>query len=86
MYNGNATLDVNIGNAKGRLDNRYYLMAQKTKTELVAVNTRNSLRCTVPVHIVQMPDLSGGDHLERKSSAIRNNFKVELLSIRSRSK
>ena len=61
-------------------------MAQKTKTKLVAVNTMNSLKCTVLAHIGQMPDLSDGDHLEWKVNAIKSNFNVELIPIRGRSK
>lgn len=61
-------------------------MPETDKTKLVAANTSNSLRCTVPASIVRMLKLAEGDHFEWKISAVKSEFKVELIPIRSRVK
>lgn len=61
-------------------------MIELTKTKLVAANTTKSLRCTVPAHIVQMLNLSIGDHFEWCVKADKSEFRIELIPIRGQSK
>lgn len=56
------------------------------RTKLVVANTTKSLRCTVPAHIVRLLNLAEGDHLEWHVLAIKSQFKIELMPIRSSSK
>lgn len=60
-------------------------MPETNKTKLVAANTTNSLRCTIPAHIVKMLELSIGDHLEWHVRAVKSKFVIEVVPIRDKS-
>lgn len=53
-------------------------MPRTTRTKLVNANTTNSLRVTVPVHIIEMLELQKGDQVEWVIKPNGKKFDVRL--------